>query len=279
MYNMEVLEESLLISQYRLKRAQTYYEFGSSNRVDVLNAKVDVARDSLNVISLLNDIDNQKWQLNQFTLKQNTEFTVDTSFILLYQTENLENLKAELFSSNKEIAALKKTIDLVNYDRAIAEKINTPQINATGSYAFNYQKNSPKGQLDYNRNNGFNIGLAANYNILDGGQQKVQEQLATVDQQNASINLKNLENNLLIQLSSLWNNYQNSLLTLVIEKQNISTNEENFKLVKNLFENGRQNSVEFRQAQLNLLNAQFQYNNARTQAKINEIEIDFLLGK
>jgi len=83
----------------------------------------------------------------------------------------------------------------------------------------------------------------------------------------------------MVQSNRLWNNYQNSLLTLKIEKQNIATNKVNFDLVQNLYQNGQQSSVEFRQAQLNLLNAQFQYYNARTQAKLNEVELDFLLGK
>jgi len=278
-YNLDVLNESLEISKYRLKRAETYFEFGSSNRVDVLNAEVDVSRDSLNVISLYNDIENLKWQLNQLTLKEDTDYSIDTSFVLLYQVSKFETLKTELLTGNKELAALEKNIDLVNYDLAIAEKINAPQINANGNYSFMYQKNDSKGQLDFNRNRGLNLGLTANYNILDGGQQKVQEQLATIEQRTANINLKNAENNLLIQLQSVWNNYQNSLLVLEIEKQNIATNKVNFDLVKNLFENGQQSSVEFRQAQLNLLNAQFQYYNARTQAKLNELELDFLLGK
>jgi len=278
-YNMDVLEESLDISKYRLKRAKTYFEFGSGNKVDVLNAEVDVARDSLSVISLLNDIENLKWQLNQFTIQQDTDYNVDTSFTLMYRLSDIDELKNILRSSNKELVAARKTIELVDYDRAIAEKINAPQINATGNYFYNYQKNSAKSQLDQSRTNGLNVGLIANYNILDGGQQKVQEQLATIEQNNASITFKNLENNLLIQLQSVWNNYQNNILTLKIEKQNIATNEMNFELVKNLFENGQQGSVEFRQAQLNLLNAQFQYYTARTQAKLNEVELDFLLGK
>jgi len=50
-------------------------------------------------------------------------------------------------------------------------------------------------------------------------------------------------------------------------------------LVKSLYENGQQSSVEFRQAQLNLINAQSQYFIARTSAKLLEVELDYLLGK
>ena len=279
MYNIDILEESLKISKERYNRVNTRYQYGSQNKVDVLNAEVDVARDSLNLISVENDILNLKWQLNQLTLREDTDYQVDTSFTLMYQLADVSELKSKMESSNKELIALQKNIEVVKYDLAIANKVNAPQLSATGGYNLNYQKNASNSQIDLNRSNGLNLGLNASWNILDGGQRKVQEQLAVIDQENALIQLKTKENELMTQLNRLWNSYQNNLLTLRIEKQNIQTNRVNFELVKSLYENGQQSSVEFRQAQLNFLNAQSQYYIARTSAKLLEVEMDYLIGK
>ncbi len=279
MLNIDLLKETLDISKERSKRAKSYYDYGKVNRVDVSNAKVDVVRDSLNLIRLNNDIENLKWQLNQLTLRKDTNYDVDTSFNLMYQFLNLDELHATMLASNKELITVRKNLDIIDYDLAIANKINAPQLSASGAYNVNYQKNSSNSQQDYSRNNGLNLGLNANWNILDGGQRKVQEQLAVVEQSIADITVLTLENDLTTQLNRLWNSYQNTLLTLRVEKQNIQTNKENFDLVKTLYDNGQQSSVEFRQAQLNLLNAQSQYYNARTEAKLLEVEMDFLLGK
>jgi outer membrane protein TolC len=100
-----------------------------------------------------------------------------------------------------------------------------------------------------------------------------------VDQTTAMLALSSRENELFVQLNTLWNNYQTSLLTIDIERQNIETNKSNFELVKSLYENGQQSSIEFRQAQLNLLTARSQYYNSLVSAKLLEIEIDFLLGR
>ncbi len=278
-YNIDLLAESLDISKDRYKRAQTYYDYGNRNKVDVLNAEIDVSRDSLNLISVENDIENLKWQLNQLTLRGDTEYAVDTSFVLTYQLADPRELESTMLVANTELIALEKNIELVKYDEVIASKLNAPQIIANGAYNLNYQKNSSISQLDLNRTNGLNLGLSANWNILDGGQRKLQKQLATVDQQAAVIAYRNKENELVTQLNRLWNSYQNNLLTLRIEKQNIASNRVNFELVKSLYENGQQSSVEFRQAQLNLLTAQSQYYRARTGAKLIEVEMDFLLGK
>jgi len=279
MFNINLLQETLAISKERNKRAQTFYEYGKANRVDISNAKVDIIRDSLNIISTNNNIENFKWQLNQLTLRQDIDYTADTTFTLFYQLLKREDLQATLRKSNTELIALQQNIALVKYDLAIAHKLNAPQISANGGYNFSYQKNDAKAQEDHRRTNGLNLGLNANWNILDGGQQKLQEQLASIDLQNASIAYKNKENELSAQLNQLWNNYQNNLLTLRIEKQNIQLNKENFELVKTRYENGQQSSVEFRQAQLNLLNAQSQYYITRTSAKLLEVEVGFLLGE
>lgn len=278
-YDVELLTESLNISSERFKRARTYYDYGKVNKVDILNAEVDVSRDSISLISINNDIENLKWQLNQLTLRNDTDYAVDTSFVLEYELEKLNILQESMLQSNAELISLQKQADLVQYDLAIAGKINAPQITANGTYNINYQKNSSKSQLDLNRNNGLNLGVTASWNILDGGTQKVQEQLAAVDQETAMIAFKTRENELITQLNRLWNTYQNNLLTIRIEKKNIQINRANFDLVKALYENGQQSSVEFRQAQLNLMTARSQYYRARTNAKLVEVEMDYLLGK
>ena len=278
-FTIHLLEESFAISKYRYDRVNTLYQYGNQNKVDVLNAEVDVARDSLNLTSVENDIKNLKWQLNQLTLREDTNYQVDTSFELVYKNAQLSDLQSTMLQSNKELKVLEKNIDLVQYDLELADKTNTPQVFANGGYSVSFQNNSTKSQIDINRSNGLNLGLSANWTILDDGQRKLQNQLAIVDQQNTLIALDTRKNELNTQINSLWNSYQNNLLNIRIEEQNIATNRVNFELVKTLYESGQQGSVEFRQAQLNLINAQAQYYAARTTAKLLEVELDFLLGK
>ncbi len=279
MFNLDLLKETLEISKTRNDRTKTFYEYGKLNRVDLSNAKVDVVRDSLNLISVENDIVNLKWQLNQLILRKETNYEVDTAFQLIYQLADIEDLENQMLAANTELIVARKNREIVDYNLAIANKINAPQIAANGAYNINYQDFSSNSQQDFVRSNGLNLGLTANWNILDGGQRKVQEQLAIVEQANADLALSSKENELITRLNVLWNTYQNNLLRLSLEKQNIATNKENFELVRTLYENGQQSSVEFRQAQLNLLNAQSQYYNVRTEAKILELEIDLLLAK
>ena len=113
---------------------------------------------------------------------------------------------------------------------------------------------------------------------MDGGQRKTQAQIAEINRTSASLELMNKETNLNYQLTILWNSYKNNLLVLELEKQNIETTRANFGRVNELYQNGQQSSIEFRQTQLNLLNAQSKYYDAKITGKLYEMEINFLLG-
>ena len=72
---------------------------------------------------------------------------------------------------------------------------------------------------------------------------------------------------------------QNALFVLEVEKAAVKTNEENFARTEEQLRIGQVTSIEFRQAQLNLLNAQTSLNNAKFDAKIREIEVLQIVGR
>ena len=76
--NVEVLKNTLSLSRERLKRVEYQFQYGQINKLDVLNAEVDVANDS---ISLINE------QQNLFNIKRDlkvvlNEDDLDDNFII-----------------------------------------------------------------------------------------------------------------------------------------------------------------------------------------------------
>ena len=84
-----------------------------------------------------------------------------------------------------------------------------------------------------------------------------------------------LENN----LKNAWENYKNRLFVLQAQAQNVQTNENNFNRTQEKFKFGQVNSIEFRQAQLNLLNAELSRNRAKYLAKLSEFQLLKLSGE
>jgi len=73
--------------------------------------------------------------------------------------------------------------------------------------------------------------------------------------------------------------YKNRLAIYYIQEQNVLTNQNNFERSKEQFQLGRITSIEFRQAQINLLNAQTNKNLAKYDAKLSELQLLQLTGQ
>ncbi|MFQ5356665.1 MAG: TolC family protein, partial [Mariprofundaceae bacterium] len=57
-------EQTLEVSRRRLQRAQYRYDYGQGTRLDILNAEVDVQRDSINLLNTHQQLANAKRNLN-----------------------------------------------------------------------------------------------------------------------------------------------------------------------------------------------------------------------
>ena len=79
-------------------------------------------------------------------------------------------------------------------------------------------------------------------------------------------------------LKNTWENYNNQFFILKAQEQNVLTTENNFNRTEERFKLGQITSVEFRQAQINLLNARTALNNAKFDAKLIELQILQLSG-
>ena len=69
---IQIIEKTLENSKMRLLRAQKRFEFGSTSRLEVLNAKVDANTDSINLLQQIQSLSNAKRNLN-FILARDLE--------------------------------------------------------------------------------------------------------------------------------------------------------------------------------------------------------------
>ena len=79
--------------------------------------------------------------------------------------------------------------------------------------------------------------------------------------------------------NNAWDDYMNKLEIYNIQEKNILTAQNNFERTEEKFKIGQVNSIEFRQAQLNLLNAELSRNSAKFEAKLSELQILQISGE
>jgi outer membrane protein TolC len=275
---LEVLEESLNISQQRLEKAKYNFEFGQSSSIDTLNARVDINRDRLNIIRLTQQIDNLKRELNTLLCRDSsTPFEADTTIVLEYLA-GLESWIDKSKTQNTGLQSLEKNVDLARIDESLAMANQLPTVQMDAGYNLSLVENNENSFLVFQRSNGFQVGLSLSWNIFDGGNTNIRKQTSRINTLNQDFQLKNFQSQLEKDISVLWSIYQTNLSIIKTEQVNIETAKQNFSRSEELFKRAQIGSVDFRQAQLNLLNAQLSYYNALFDAKINEVELKYLSG-
>lgn len=272
------LIEAYNISKERLERVTTQQNYGQLTTLDVLNAKVDANADSITLINLNVELQNNKRNLNYLLAREiNTVFKVD-KVVNLDQGLSYEIVLDQLKTENNQLKQME-------INKAISEqelKINRagwlPSVSTSVSYGLNYTDNGPAGFFAIQQSNGLNAGLSLNWDIFDGGATKVRVQNAKIAIENQQISAAKLGLNLENLLASYWAEYEKEKTIIKNEENNIEVSNQNFLKSEELFNLGRITALDFRQAQLNLINSKLNLLNAKYNAKLAELQLKKFAG-
>lgn len=280
--NIQVLEETLEISQNRVTRAKYQFEYGQANNLVVLNAEVDVNNDSIVLIETEQQLKNTKRDLNVLLNREITanEFRVDTTvnFIPALELENFLN-QAEV--NNVSLLQAQKNISISEYDIKISKSGYLPAIGLNGSYGWNRNRSAATAFFpgSTTTTNGLSAGVSLVWDIFDSGRTSVQIQNSRIRYENQELIKEQLEQEVKRDIANALGDYQNKLYILNVQKENVETNLNNFQRSEEQYKLGRITSIEFRQAQINLLDARTSLNLAKYDAKLAELQLLQLTGQ
>ncbi len=276
--NELIQRQTLDISKTRLQRAQYSFDYGQSTKLDVLNAEVDVNTDSVNYLTVVQQLGNAKRDLNLLMGREvNTEFSVDTT-VYYVRDVDIEALREEVMNKNISILQIDRQIQSSEFDVGISKSGWVPRLGANASYNWNkndYEEDSGFADL---RTTGPLVGLSLNWNIYDGGATSTRVQNAKVALESQRINKERAQQQLDRDLNNAWTTYQTALFILDAQRKNLETSHHNFERTVEQNKFGQVTSIEFRQAQVNLLNASLIYNEAKYAAKNAELALLQLSG-
>jgi len=279
--NKEVLTEVFKVSKSRIKRTQYAFEFGQGSMLEVLNAQVDATNDSINIINTEQQLKNSKRDLNVLLGQElNTFFEVDTEVIFTPQKDLLNFMKT---SKSANVSLLQQDTNLLinEYDIKVAKSGYLPKIGLRGSYGWNYAQSAPSAFFPGVNNTTLDLGLSVNltWNIFDAGTSSVRIKNAKIVLNNQEIIKQQLELQIERDLMNALEVYQNRQAVFSIQEKNVETNQNNFDRSKEQFSLGSISSISFRQAQINLINAQTNMNKAKYDAKLAELQLLQLTGQ
>ena len=280
--NVNVLEETLNISQNRVTRAQYQFDYGQVNNLAVLNARVDVNNDSIALIETEQQLRNTKRDLNVLLNREvnNNQFEVDTTVNFVTDLE-LENFVDEAEMNNVSLLQIEQNLEISDYDIKINKSGYLPTVDLTGSYGWNKNRSAATAFFpgSTTTTDGFAAGVSLTWDIFDGGRTKVLVENSKIRYENQEIIKERLQTEIRRDIANALGNYRNKLYILKVQEENVETNLDNFSRSEEQYKLGRITSIEFRQAQINLLDARTSLNLAKYDAKLAELQVLQLTGQ
>ncbi len=274
---LQLARENLNISGERLQRVKEREKLGRVNKVEMLAAEVDYNRDSIAVENAKLSVENSRRNLNAMLNREvNSEVSVAGDVNLL-TLPVYEELFTSAMKKNADYRAVEMGIDLAEMDVKLAKSRYMPSLNVTGSYGHNQTNNEFDPSLG-NPDKAWSVGLSLNFSLFDGFKRKIQTQNAKISMKNQQLQLEQARLNLEKELASQYTTYQNSKKTLAMERMNLAASQANFDRTRELFELGQVTSVQFREAQLNLMRAKSNIAAGEYNVKLNEIALLQLAG-
>ena len=277
--NIEALEETLTLSQDRLTRAQYQFDYGQNTKLEILNAEVDINNDNINIISAEQGLINAKRDLNVVTGNSiSNTFEVDTTIEFLIQL-NKQDLLEKLLQNNVTLLQNEKNIVINDFTLKANKSGYLPTIGLTGTYGWNENNNNAAAFVAVSTNTGVSAGLNLTWNLFDGGNTITQIKNARINLETQKLQQEQLKIDIERNFNNAWDDYQNKLEVYNLQIENINTAQNNFERTKEKFKLGQVTSIEFRQAQLNLLTAELNKNQAKYSAKLAEILVLQISGE
>ena len=149
-----------------------------------------------------------------------------------------------------------------------------PTIGLTGSYGWNESaNNSPLAFVLQNTSTGVSAGVNISWNLFDGGTTLTNGKNARLTYENQKLLKTQTEQEVERDIQNAWDSYQNALFVLEVQEKNLQTNQDNFTRSTERYQLGQITSIEFRQAQLNLLRAELAKSQAKYNAKLAELQL------
>ena len=276
----EILKNTLGISIQRLERVKTKYKFGQSTSIEVSSAEVDKNTDSLNYLNIIKVLSNTKRDLNlimNIDLESDFEVVEDIEFTDEKETEDFFNAG---LSNNTMFQILDKDVEISNLELKAIKSTYLPTVQLRGSYGWNETID----EIAYNPVNefsskGVSTGINISIPIFDGGKRITATKNARINLENSLIQKNKSELEIIKNIRNAYETYKNNLFLLQIQEKSYQTSKLSFSKFEEKYSLGLVSSLEFRQAQINLLRAELLLNSSLFESKISELVFLKLTGK
>lgn len=270
---MDNLNYAVELSKERVRIVQERYNIGNNSRLDLKQAQVYFNADSAKSLKQNEALATARIRINRLMSEPDLDsyFVVADTAIQLKSDLDRISLERDMMESNLSLIRAESNSRIAQEDLKSVNSRNYPYLRL--SAGFGYSRNIYDTGSTSSRNNwGPDFGASIGWNILDG-KHRTDRLNARLDIQNAELSRQEVEQSLRADFADLWQAYQNNLLLLELERQNLLTAQESHQIACERYLIGELSGLEMREAQISLLDAEESLLQAEYDTKICEISL------
>lgn len=266
------------LSLEREKIAETRFNVGSAGKTDLLQASIDLNSQQVNLANLNQQIRAGKSNLNTL-MRRNPDAPLviaDTSFAI--PTLSIETFREKAMSQNLQLLMAQRERAVLLEDKRIINAQRLPVLTLSSVTSFNRNK-ATGGFFLTNQTYGPNIGLNLSIPIFNGDITRTQLKTQDIRIKQQNLQTEQLKTLINRDLQIAFDEYRNALEVSAVEQKNVTLARENNFISTERFKKLQSNSIELRQAQLSLIEAQDRYITAAFRAKLASVNLQWLSGE
>jgi outer membrane protein len=275
---LNTIENAIALSLDRKALAEVKQDLGSGSSLPILQAEVDINADSASLIRQNLVLKNSKIMLNEILGRSpDNDFEIN-DYVEPARLPDYQEMLSKAEKNNLWLQMADKTINISQFNIKQWEANKYPTINVNLGYNIS-RLNAEIGILKFNQNLGFSYGLTGRWNLFSGFNNKREIQVAKLNLETGKLTKEQSRLGIQTDLFTFYNNYLTALEMAEVEKKNIKIARENLNITSERLRIGSIQPIELRQAQLNLVDAEFRKIVAEFDAQMAGLEMKRLTGE
>jgi len=272
------------ISRTRLDRETVRRDLGGVSSTDLLNARVNFNNDQAVLLDQELRVAIAKKELNLLLSRDpHEEITVKKVIRVLPLNDSYDTLLRSAEERNSFLLTAKQNVKVAAEGVRLSKSSFWPRLSLNANYGYNDRALFGDDVMSSARRRDetidASVGLSLTFNLFNGNIDSINYQNAVIEEKNSVLLFKNIKNQLAGLVLEKYTTFNKRAEKVHLEDENVGTAEQNLKLQKERYAVGASDSLDFRDAQVNMVRANTSLIVARYQARITLLEIEQLIGK
>ncbi len=274
---IKTLQQSIDLSKKQLELIETKQTIGLANNANLFQSQIDLNTRQQDMQTQLLIVSQAKTDLlNLLNVKPDSLITINDT-IIVDATVQLDDVLNSV-NQNPQILSLDQQIKINQLIEKETAAQRYPSLRA--NTGINYGRTqSDAGQLLLNQSYGPFVGISISVPIYNGGTIKRQQQVASINTKNATLQKENLALDFKSNAVKTYQSYTAGIAQAATQKNTYNLSAQLVDLALQRYQLAQATIIELREAQKSFEDAGYRLINLNYTAKIAEIELKRVAGK